>query len=43
MGIAKEIEIPDYLFPPSNFSPFPFFFLIKKEYLCAVILGNVDL
>jgi hypothetical protein len=43
IGIVKEIEIPDYLFPPSNFSQFPFFILIKKDYLCGVILGNVDL
>lgn len=43
IGNTKGIEIPDYFLPPSNFSQFPFFILIKKDYLCAVILGNVDL
>ncbi len=43
IGITKEIEIHDYLFPPSNFSPFSFFILIKNDYLCGVILEHVDL
>lgn len=43
IGITREIETHDYFLPPSNFSQFPFFILIKKDYLCGVILGNVDL
>jgi fucose permease len=40
IGITREIETHDYFLPPSNFSQFPFFILIKKDYLCAVVLGR---
>ena len=43
IGITKEIEIHDYLFQPSNFFSLSFFFLIKNDYLCGVILEHVDL
>ena len=43
IGFFKEIETHDYLFQSSNFLHFLFFILIKKYYLCGVILENVDL
>ena len=43
IDISKKTTIYDYFLPLSNFSLLSFVFLIKKSYLCDVILRNVDL